>query len=58
LGGAVMALAMISALLTVPNEFLEWRPWVYGLEAFTALIGVLLLFAPRASAKKTASTLT
>lgn len=52
LGGLILAAGMIVALVLTPSQLIEWRPWFYGLEAYSALTGLLLLLAPRAHAKK------
>lgn len=48
-GGFVIAAGMVLALRFTPKELLEWRPWFYTTEACVALIGILLLLAPRAA---------
>ena len=52
LGGVIMFAAMVSALLLTSKELLEWRPWLYGVQAYAALGGLLFLLAPRAEARK------
>ena len=52
LGGAIMLAAMAGALLLTPKDLLEWRPWLFGIQGYAAVLGLLFLLAPRAAAKK------
>lgn len=47
IGGIVIAAGMVTALVLTPIELSDWRPWLFGLEAFMALVGILFLLAPR-----------
>jgi hypothetical protein len=52
LGGFIMLAAMVSALLLTSKDLLEWRLWLFGLQAYSAGAGLLFLLAPRAAARK------
>jgi hypothetical protein len=47
LGGLVLALSMIVAIVFNPTQLKEWRPWFFALEGYMALTGVLFIIAPR-----------
>lgn len=47
LGGIVLVAGMVAGLVLTPIQLSEWRPWLFGLEAFMALVGTLFVLVPR-----------
>jgi len=58
LGGAIMLAAMAVALVLTPRDLLEWRPWLFGIQGYASLLGLLFLLAPRAGARKQSAAIT
>ena len=58
LGGAIMLAAMAAALLLTPRDLLDWRPWLFGIQGYALLLGLLFLLAPRAGARKQSAAIT
>jgi hypothetical protein len=46
-GGIILSGVMIVGLALTPVQLSEWRPWLFALEAFMALTGILFILAPR-----------